>query len=161
MGLIHSYDDTKKMLKTLRNLNEQMQDNVGGEDPTQPQKDGIEVVNDVDVKLLSSDQTDLELSEEHKQIISDVIDGFLSQVSQVAILEPGFTISSSQVRLDGTLSDYDLRFVLIGGEQRGFYLNSEMLEVDDDCFILINKLLKFQMTFKDAVEPIIRDRRVN
>ena len=88
--ILSEYDETKKMLNKLRILNEiavvnneigseqpqqqQTQDNTSRQDATATQdpKSDFLVVNDVEVKLNSVDQTDLEITEDQKSAISNL-----------------------------------------------------------------------------------------
>ena len=165
------YDDTKKMLNLMRKLNE----NVNGSkktireqieqdtqnNPNQQQKDDIAVINDVDVKILSNDPIDLEITDIHKNAISGLIDSFRDQVSQITNFEPGFTINQNQIRLDGSIPDQDINFVIISGDESGLYINADMLNVNAETLLILDKLSKFEKPFKDAMEPIIRDRNNN
>jgi hypothetical protein len=90
-----------------------------------------------------------------------MIDSFREQVSQIADLTPGFTLSKTQVRLDGTLPDEDINFVLIAGEESGLYINADMLKLEENTLFVLDKLVKFELTFKDGIEPIIRQRQNN
>jgi hypothetical protein len=160
------YDETKKMLNTLRNfqlktstnnrINEQAELNV-------PQKEDndVFVVNDVDVNINSSDKSDLSLNEEEKNNLSQLIDNFKTQVSQIVDFEPGFTINQNQIRLDGTLTDDDINFVLISGEERGLYINGDMLKIEPEKLESLNKLLEFQKTFVSSTEQMINQRNNN
>jgi len=140
------YDDIKGMLKTLRSLNEtvyakkslteeteevqQPTDNTQSVDNSAEKKqyDNIEVVNDVDVKLLSTDKEDTQLKQEEKTSISQIVDSFRQQVSQIANLKPGITITETEILLD------------------------------DETMDMLEKLRKFEPTFITAMEPLIRDR---
>jgi hypothetical protein len=170
------YDQTKKMLNTLRNLNEskfssrtlseqvetQSQPPMGDEENTSQQqgKDFV-VINDVEVKMLSSDESDLELTDEQKETISGLIDNFKQQVSQIADFTPGITIAPDQVRLDGTLTDQDISFVFIAGKESGAYINADMLKLEQDVANELEKLAKFQETFETAMNPLIQERKTN
>jgi len=77
----------------------------------------------------------------------------------LADLNPGFTIDESQIRLDGTIPDLDVNFVMIAGEDGGLYINSDMLSIEDETLVILEKLSKFKPTFITAMEPILRDRR--
>ena len=92
----NEYDVTRNMLKTIRTLteskshkntiNEQEQPNVSDANSVgsnEEVKDNVTVINDVDVKILSSDDRDLELKEDQKNSISKLIDAFKTQVSQL------------------------------------------------------------------------------
>ena len=159
--IISSYDDTKKMLNTLRKLNETKLSFNTLREQEESTSDDINVINDVDVKLVSSDAVDLELTEDQKNTISELIDSFREQVSQIADLKPGFTFNETQIRLDGSISDLDINFVFIVGDEGGLYLNADMLMVDDDVMSTITKLSKFELTFRDTIEPLLRERKTN
>lgn len=164
------YDETKKMLNTLRNLSANKssfktikedvtpQDVEMGADAT---KDDVTVINNVDVKLLFNDDQDKTFKDEQKQAISGLIDNFKQQVSQVVDFEPGFTISPDQIRLDGTLTDEDISFVFIVGEESGVYINAEMLKLEQNVGDKLEKLAKFEETFKTTLEPILTQRNTN
>lgn len=167
------YDFTKGMLNTLRNLNESRHTNKSQINENEDvntnsvdtnteletkQYDNIEVINDVEVKLVSTDQEDIQLKPDEKNVITQIVDSFRQQVSQISELDPGFAISEKQIRLDGTITDLDISFVLIAGEDSGLYINSDMLSIEDETIQMIEKLSKFYPTFVTAVEPLIRER---
>lgn len=161
-----SYDETKKMLNTLRNfqskatilsrINEQEEKYI-----SQKEDNDIFVVNDVDVNVNSSDKSDLTLNDDEKNILSQIIDNFKTQVSQIVNFDPGFTINQNQIRLDGSLTDDDIDFVLISGEERGLYINGDMLKVEAEKLESLNKLLEFQKTFVSSTEEMINQRNNN
>jgi hypothetical protein len=161
------YDQTKKMLNVLRNLNNNKTNNkfkgsLYEQDTSfEKQDNDIMVINDVDVNITSTDKSDLELRDEEKSVISQMIDNFYSQVSQVVEFDPGITISENQIRLDGTLTDDDISFVFIGGNDRGLYINTEMLKLDKDIIPILDKLIAFEETYKTSVEPLINKRNKN
>ncbi len=176
----NQYDEIKVMLKTLRTLNESAiskkkslfeQEEQGQQQSTEPipgddnpdvtdkQFNDVDVINDVEVKILSPDQEDIVLKDFEKTEITKLIDSFREQVSQIADLSPGISISEGQVRLDGTLTDLDISFVFIAGNDAGLYLNSDMLKIENESVEMITKLLRFEQTFKDSMAPLIRDRQ--
>lgn len=159
--IISSYDDTKKMLNTLRKLNETKSSFNTLREQEESTSDDVTVINDVDVKLVSSDTVDLELTEDQKNTISGLIDSFREQVSQIADLKPGFTFNETQIRLDGSITDLDINFVFIVGDEGGLYLNADMLLIDNDVMTTITKLSKFELTFRDTIEPLLRERKTN
>jgi hypothetical protein len=168
------YAVTKNMLKTIRTLTEsKFSSNILNEQQTQPQtpqvnndnvenqKNDIDVINDVDVKLLSNDQNDLKLTDQQKTAISQLIDGFKQQVSQIVEFEPGLTLTQEQIRLDGYLPDEDINFVFISGKESGVYINADMLKLEQNVATALEKLAKFEMIFKSAMDPIIQERANN
>ena len=166
-----NYDQTKKMLNTLRKLNENKssQFNILREDDQQmttssdnsDTEDDITVINDVDVKIISSDEMDMKISEEDKTSISGLIDNFKSQVSNLVDFEPGLTITTEQIRLDGTLTDKDISFVFIAGEENGVYVNADMLKLETEVVDAVTKLEKFGNTFLTTMNEIITKRKNN
>jgi hypothetical protein len=82
-------------------------------------------------------------------------------VSQIANFEPGFTLTQTQIRLDGSLPDEDINFVLIAGEESGLYINADMLKLEENTLMVLQRLQKFEMSFKDGLDPIIRQRQNN
>ena len=168
------YDVTKNMLKTIRTLTEsKVSSKTINEQQTEfqtpqvnntndeNQKNDVDVINDVDVKLLSTDQNDMKLTDQQKTAISELIDGFKQQVSQIAEFEPGITLTQDQIRLDGYLPDEDINFVFIAGKESGVYINADMLKLEQDVATSLEKLAKFEITYKTAMEPLIQERSNN
>jgi hypothetical protein len=169
---INDYDVTRKMLKTIRTLTESptsystlnedevVVNNLPSDEATKNLQDGIEVVNDVDVKILSSERKDLKLTDEQKQTMSGIIDNFKQQVEQITEFDPGFTVSKEQIRLDGKLVDDDISFVFISGKDDGVYINANMLKLEQNVASILEKLAKFQLSYTEAMNPLI-DKRKN
>ena len=153
------YDSIKKMLNTMRNLSEQTQSkNVLKEEE---QKMFNLVLNDnVEVKIHSTDQEDLTISDEEKNALNQLIQNFKTQVSELANFDEGFNVYVDNVRLDGTINE-DLGFVFIAGNDRGLYINTNMVKVDLETVDTISKLEKFQHTFEDVVTEIMNSRKTN
>lgn len=167
------YDGIKKMLNTLRNLNESVSSNKRSinEDIEQnqlPAEDGNEqkptdytVVNDVQVKFHSPDKADQTLTDEEKTGLGQLIDNFRAQVSEIADFEEGFNIYPESIRLDGKMGDTGMSFVLIGGNERGAYVNADMLELTAENVLIFDKLQKFQHGYEDVVNEMIVNRKNN
>lgn len=166
------YDVTKNMLKTIRTLTESKLTNKTINEQSEPitplinkteeeQNDDITVINDVDVKLVSTDESDMKLSDQQKGGISQIIDGFRQQVSQIVDFNPGFTITQNQIRLDGSITELDIDFVFIAGDESGIYVNADMLKLEQDTATMLEKLAKFEETFKTSMDPLITYRKNN
>jgi hypothetical protein len=164
------YDVTKNMLKTIRtitesktskkSINEQTIDQTSGRESQQTNND-ITVINNVDIKLNSIDKLDLKINDQDKNAISQLIDGFSQQVSQIVEFEPGMTINQDQIRLDGYLPDEDVHFVFIAGKEAGIYINAEMLKLEQNVATVLEKLAKFEEIFKTSMEPLLKERNNN
>ena len=103
----------------------------------------------------------MKLLDSQKQAISGLIDNFRQQVNQVAEFDPGFTINQDQIRLDGYLPDEDIHFVFIAGKEGGSYVNAEMLKLEQEVAMALEKLAKFEEIFKTSMEPLITERNNN
>ena len=166
------YDVTKNMLKTIRTITESktskksINEQIEGATPSeqtssQESKNDITVINNVDVQLNSTDKQDLKVSDTDKNAISQLIDGFSQQVSQIVEFDPGMTINQNQIRLDGYLPDEDIHFVFIAGQESGIYINAEMLKLEQNVANILEKLAKFDEVFKTSMEPLLKERYNN
>jgi hypothetical protein len=153
------YDGIKKMLNTMRTLSENTASKATLKEEEQ-KVNNLVLNNNVEIKIHSSDQEDLKVSDEEKNALNQLIENFKSQVSEMASFEEGFNIYTNSVRLDGSISE-DLGFVFIAGEDRGIYINSDMLMLNDEISAIIEKLNKFQHTFEDVVNEMINTRKTN
>lgn len=168
------YDETKKMLNKLRQFNEyknysktireQIEDQNSEEEiqkSSENVKNDIIVINNVDVKLLSSDDMDMNLTEEQKISISNMIDSFKQQVTNLVDFKPGITINPNQIRMDGQVKDLDFKFTIVAGEESGLYLVSDMTQVTPQYIDVIGKFNKFYQTYISLMNKIIDERNNN
>ena len=162
-----NHDIFKDMFKTIRTINESktskqtINEVAEFESPMADKADDITVINDVDVKMLSTDKADMVLMDDQKNAISQLIDAFRQQVSEIVDFEPGMTINQDQIRLDGSLTDDDISFVFIAGKEAGVYINADMMRLEQDVAMVLEKLAKFADTFKTSMEPLITQRNNN
>lgn len=173
--ILNEYDSTKKMLQTLRSyrdesktpLSEQVDGDTGIrniDDPMQQSQNNendIDVINDVDINLVSGDNMDLQLSDEQRTSISTMIDAFREQVSQTANLEPGFNFAQQTIRLDGYVNEYDFKFHYIVGEGNGVYVSGEMVRLENEAMAVLQKLVAFHEQFVAAMDTMLRERQNN
>jgi ribonuclease HII len=154
------YDFTKKMLNTMRNLNENVQSKKVLKEEESQEMFNLVLNDNVEVKIHSTDQEDLSLSDEEKNSLNQLIQNFKSQVSELASFDEGFNIYVDNVRLDGSIEE-DLGFVLIAGNNGGLYINANMLKIEQDTVEIISKLEKFKHSFDDVVIEIMNNRKNN
>lgn len=153
------YDGIKMMLNTIRNINE----NTTSKKTLKEEEEKVNNLvlnNNVEIKVHSTDQADLEISDQEKASLNQLIENFRTQVSELAQFEEGFNVYADSVRLDGSIGD-DFGFVFIAGNDRGLYLNADMLKMDDETSLVIEKLNKFQHTYEDVVNEMISTRKTN
>ncbi len=151
------YDAIKKMLNTLRTISE---NTTASKTLNEEKINTLLIGNNVEVKVHSDDQQDLKIGDEEKNSLNKLIENFKTQVYELATFEEGFNIYQNSVRLDGSI-DNDLTFVFIAGQDRGLYINANMLKLDNEMAQIIDKLSKFQHTFEDVVNELIETRKYN
>jgi len=59
------------------------------------------------------------------------------------------------------MGDTGMSFVLIGGNERGAYVNADMLELTAENVLIFDKLQKFQHGYEDVVNEMIVNRKNN
>lgn len=154
------YDGIKKMLNKMRTLNENTASKATLKEEEQEKVNNLVISNNVEIKVHSTDQEDLEVTEDEKNALNQLIENFKAQVSELATFEEGFNIYTNSVRLDGSIGE-DLGFVFIAGEDRGLYINADMLKIDNEIALVFDKLNKFQHTYEDVVNEMINTRKTN
>ncbi len=144
----------------MRNLNENVQSKKVLKEEENQEMFNLVLNDNVEVKIHSTDQEDLSLSDEEKNSLNQLIQNFKSQVSELANFDEGFNIYVDNVRLDGSIEE-DLGFVLIAGNNGGLYINTNMLKVEQETVEIISKLEKFKHSFDDVVIEIMNNRKNN
>jgi len=128
---------------------------------TATEKNDIAVINNVEVVINSSDRDDLTLGDEEKGKISQLIDDFRSEVSEIAEFGK-LNIYDDSAKLDGNIKEVNLGFTITAGDDNGVFLsNASMLQINDNSMAYIDKLKKFQPKFNDTMGTIIATRQQN
>lgn len=180
----NSYDDTKKMLNTIRKFQastkpqygiiKEQTDNlappagVDYDDP-QPQQPNPEqssgeegsdfaVINDVEIVIHSEDPEDLELNDEEKGNISQLIDDFRTEVIETVELDK-LHIYETSAKLDGKIGEVGLAFTLSTGDDTGLYINGQMLKIDENSLNIIEKLGQYQLKFSSTINDLLVRRK--
>jgi len=144
----------------MRNLNENVQSKKILKEEESQEMFNLVLNDNVEVKIHSTDQEDLSLSDEEKNSLNQLIQNFKSQVSELASFDEGFNIYVDNVRLDGSIEE-DLGFVFIAGNNGGLYINANMLKIEQETVEIISKLEKFKHSFDDVVIEIMNNRKNN
>ena len=136
------------------------------ENPIQPETGGddnkdYDVVNNVEIVINSTDTADLQLNDDEKGKISQLIDDFRAEVSEIAEFGQ-LNIYDDNAKLDGNLGEVNLGFTLSAGDDNGLFLsNSAMVQINDNIMEFIDKLKIFQVKFNDTLNEIISNRLQN
>ncbi len=182
----NEYDETKNFLNKIRKITKTTAQDIreqlespknpladrftppqSSTPPTQPttatatEKSDFEVINNVEVAINSSDRADLKLTDEEKGKVSQLIDDFRSEVSEIAQFGK-LNIYDGSAKLDGNIKEVNLGFTISAGDDNGVFLsNAAMLQINDNTMGFIDKLKKFQIKFNDVMGQIIANRQQN
>lgn len=179
--MMNEYDQTKRMLNKIRsisnnstkNLREQVEYTKTNEtdidsqnpmeNPTElgggQEKTDVNVINNVDVEIHSTDDSDLEIKDDEKNKISQLIDDFRNEVSEIVDFSK-LDIYDESAKLGGKLGNINLDFTLSAGDDDGLYLtNTSMLKIDENALDIINKLRAFQQKYSAIMNEMIGNRK--
>lgn len=119
------------------------------------EREDIAVINDVDVEIHSEDTEDLALQDEEKIKISQLIDDFRNEVSEIVQFDK-LHIYDNNAKIEGLIPDYNINFMLSTGNDKGLYLtNPSMVKIDDDTIEIINKLRTFEPKFINSINDLL------
>lgn len=170
-----SYDQIKGMLNTMRNfthktyqpIREQIEtspqstNNTQPEQPTGHENNDVMVINNVDVVVNSADPQDFTFSDDEKGKISQLIDDFRTEVSELVDFGK-LIIYPNSSKLDGKIGNINLGFTLSAGDDEGLYLsNASFLKIDDTSLDVINKLKMFGDKFSSILNEMLSNRKEN
>jgi hypothetical protein len=176
---MNEYDDNKRMLNIVRNIQENQKKKIQESyikilkeqrEPIEDQpigktdskeKKNVENINGVDVYIDSTDDMDLEINPDEKSKISQLIDDFKKDVSELNDLMR-ITIQPNSFKFEGKIITNNLEFVFSAGADSGLDLtNATMLKIDDNVLEMINKLKLFLNKFNSVAEELLSYRNEN
>ena len=122
------------------------------------EQEDLAVINNVEIEIHSEDPEDLALSEEEKKQISQLIDDFRTEVSEIVEFDR-LHIYDDSAKLDGKIDDMGLAFTMSTGDDTGLYIsNPSMLKIDDESLEIINKLRAFTPKFSNTINDLLVNR---
>jgi hypothetical protein len=86
------------------------------------------------------------------------MDEFVTEVSDMVDFKP-LNVYEDSVEWSGKLIEFDMDFMYRIGETNGIYVDSEMVKVDQEFDMMIDKLRKFYEKFKSKWAKIIASRK--
>jgi hypothetical protein len=104
------------------------------------------------------DQKDLQITSLEKQSFQETMDEFVAEVSDMVDFN-SLNVYEDSVEWSGRLIEFDMDFMYRIGETNGIYVDSEMVKVDQDFDVMIDKLRKFYEKFKSKWAKIIAQRK--
>ena len=167
----NEYDQIKGMLNKIRSLEKKSNINLREQVEQQPinntssnennNSTDINVINNVELEIHSEDSMDLKLSDDEKNKISQLIDEFRQEISEIAELNK-IDLYDNSCKLNGTITNLSINFVFSAGDDEGLYLNNtNMLKIDQTSLDIINKMKIFQDKYKTVVNELIINRKQN
>ena len=184
----NSYDETKKMLNVIRKIQSSTKPQyglIGEQDDLNPEARAIQksfsapeeqpepqpspqptgdedsdfaVINDVEVVIHSEDPEDLELNDEEKGQISQLIDDFRAEVMETAQFDK-LDIYETSAKLGGKIGEIGLMFTLSTGDDTGLYISGQMLKIDENSLMIFEKLGAYQLKFSSTINDLLVRRR--
>lgn len=181
-----SYDDIKGMLNKVRKIQAISklntygligeQEGMAGQgtasnanpnqamgNPKNPNNTGDDmlVINNVEVEIHSEDPQDLQIEEDEKGKISQIIDDFRREVSEIAQFDK-LDIYPDSAKLTGRIQEMNLTFTFSTGNDTGLYLsNTSLLKIDDNSLNMISKLRAFEQKFSNTINDLLLNRSSN
>jgi len=104
------------------------------------------------------DQKDLQITSLEKQSFQETMDEFVAEVSDMVDFN-SLNVYEDSVEWSGKLIEFDMAFMYRIGETNGVYVDCEMVKVDQDFDVMIDKLRKFYEKFKSKWAKIIAQRK--
>lgn len=104
------------------------------------------------------DQKDLQITSLEKQSFQETMDEFVAEVSDMVDFN-SLNVYEDSIEWSGRLIEFDMDFMYRIGETNGIYVDSEMVKVDQDFDMMIDKLRKFYEKFKSKWAKIIAQRK--
>jgi len=133
---------------------------ISGKNEGGNEQEDVAVINNVDIETHSEDPEDLMLQDEEKKKLSQLIDDFRVEVSEIAELDTLHIYPNSAV-LNGIISDIGLNFSFTTGDDTGLYIGgSTLIKVEDELLITINKLKTFQLKFSNTINDLLVNRSI-
>ena len=126
---------------------------------TRRDNEEVSVINNVDIEIHSEDPLERVLQDDEKGIISQLIDDFKAEVSEIAEFN-GLHIYPDSAVLNGKIGGKGMNFSYSAGDDNGFYLGSPaLLKIDGEALELINRLKTFEPKFVNTINDLLVNRR--
>ena len=183
MGNLHNerYDEIKSLIKKSKMLFEQQtQDNVAtsvmsrlnqdmeyetalddkesGKKTTPKDKVQKYRISGGILALHGKDRSDLDITSDEKVAFQETMDEFVAEVSDMVDFN-SLNVYQDSVEWSGKLIEFDMDFMYRIGETNGVYVDSDMVKVDQEFDMMIDKLRKFYEKFKSKWAKIIASRK--
>ena len=101
---------------------------------------------------------DLELNDEEKGQISQLIDDFRSEVMETVQFDK-LDIYETSAKLGGKIGEIGLMFTLSTGDDTGLYISGQMLKIDENSLMIFEKLGAYQLKFSSTINDLLVRRR--
>lgn len=101
---------------------------------------------------------DTEITTDDKTAFQETMDEFVNEVSDLVNFDE-LNIYSNNVEWSGKVVDFDIDFFFTIGESNGIYISGEMVKLDENFLMMIEKLQKFYEKFKSKWAKVLAQRK--
>ena len=156
----NSYDEIRGMLNIIRRLESNKFKTINEQEEEKTDTDFI-VINDVEVEIDTDKLSGFVLQEDEKNKISQIIDEFRDEVSELTDFST-LKFYENSAKLEGNISDLNINFILSAGDDDGLFLtNTSLMKINDETTLILEKLKKFTPKFISTMEEIILKIKTN
>lgn len=101
---------------------------------------------------------DTEITSDDKIAFQETMDEFVNEVSDLVNFDE-LNIYSNNVEWSGKVVDFDIDFFFTIGESNGIYISGDMVKLDENFLMMIEKLQKFYEKFKSKWAKVLAQRK--
>lgn len=152
MKINSEYNNTKKMLKTIRNIISENKKviNILSEQETEKKnknKSTEKTIDSVKVKLLSPDGIGKFTLGNNEEIIINLIESFETEISSLIDFTPGFIIDKNDIRLIGIIEGFTFLYSCSNSQEEtktenGLYIKCDTTLLTSEKIEILDKLQK-------------------
>lgn len=147
MKINSEYNNTKKMLKTIRNIISENKKviNILSEQEAEKNSDDNsdeKTINSVKIKLLSPDGIGKFTLGNNEDIINNLIESFKTEISPMIDFTPGFIIDKNDIRLIGIIKEITFLYSYSNKTENGLYIKCDTTLLTSEKIKILDELQK-------------------
>lgn len=160
---MNSYDEIKSLLKASKNLlreqEEMKSDSIESEKKRKKEgKHQRYKINGYVLSLYGDTEKETTLTNIEKTAFIDTLKEFTEEVADLVDFDD-LKLKSDSAEWSGRITNHEITFIYILGENEGVYFNGELVELDDDTYDILGSLKSYFDKFSAKWGPIINERK--
>lgn len=169
MKINSEYNNTKKMLKTIRNIISENKKviNILSEQEAEKNSDDNsdeKTINGVKIKLLSPDGIGKFTLGNNEGIIDNLIESFKTEISSLIKFTPGFIIDKNEIRLIGIIEGFTFLYSCSNSQEEtktenGLYIKCDTTLLTSEKIEILDKLQKKSESVIKIFADILESRK--